>query len=42
MRDPDGPLRIPVLDKMKEQKMVIHGKIESGTVNLGDKLALAP
>ena len=42
-RDPNGPLRIPVLDKMKEAtKMVIHGKVECGTVNLGDKLSLAP
>ena len=42
-RDPDGPLRIPVLDKMKESnRMVIHGKVESGTVRLGDKLTLAP
>ena len=38
----DAPLRIPVLDKMKEQRMVIHGKVEQGTVRLGDKLALAP
>lgn len=42
-KDPNGPLRIPVLDKMKESnRMVIHGKIESGTVKLGDKLTLAP
>ena len=42
-RDPNGPLRIPVLDKMKEAtRMIIHGKVESGTVNLGDKLCLAP
>ena len=42
-RDPNGPLRIPVLDKMKDSnRMVIHGKIESGTVKLGDKLTLAP
>lgn len=42
-RDPDGPLRIPVLDKMKESnRMVIHGKVESGTVRIGDKLTLAP
>ena len=28
---------------MKESnKMVIHGKVESGTVKLGDKLTLAP
>lgn len=28
---------------MKEAtKMVVHGKVESGTVSLGDKLALSP
>jgi len=41
-RYPDGPLRIPILDKMKEKDLVIHGKIENGTVRLGDKLALMP
>lgn len=42
-RNPNGPLRIPVLDKMKEtNRVVIHGKIEQGTVSLGDKLAVAP
>lgn len=44
-RDPNGPLRIPILDKMRDEggsKVVIHGKVESGTLKLGDKLALAP
>jgi len=41
-RNPNGPLRIPVLDKMRDQGIIAHGKIESGTVRLGDKLALAP
>lgn len=41
-RNPNGPLRVPVLDKMKDQGMVAHGKVESGTVRLGDKVALAP
>lgn len=42
-RDPNGPLRIPILDKMKDAtKMIIHGKVESGTVKLGDKLSLSP
>lgn len=41
-RNAQAPLRIPVLDKMKEQRMVVHGKVEQGTVRLGDKLALAP
>lgn len=41
-RDPNGPLRIPILDKMKDRGVVVFGKVESGTVNLGDKLSLMP
>jgi peptide chain release factor subunit 3 len=26
-RDPNGPLRIPILDKQKERGIVIHGKV---------------
>lgn len=38
-----APLRIPVLDKMKEgNRSIIFGKVEQGTVNLGDRLALSP
>ena len=41
-RDANGPLRIPILDKMRDRGVVIFGKIESGTVNLGDKLTVMP
>ena len=42
-RYPKGPLRIPILDKMKEQAtLVVHGKVENGSVSLGDKLAIMP
>ena len=41
-RDPNGPLRMPVLDKVKEQGVVAHGKIESGTMHVGDKIQVAP
>lgn len=41
-RDPKAPLRIPVLDKMKDQGFIIHGKVENGSVNLGDKLMVMP
>ena len=41
-RDANAPLRFPVLDKMKEQKIVAFGKVEQGTMRLGDKLALSP
>jgi len=27
---------------MKEKDLVIHGKVENGTIKLGDKLALMP
>jgi peptide chain release factor subunit 3 len=41
-RFPNGPLRIPILDKMKDKDLIIHGKVENGTVRLGDKMALMP
>ena len=41
-RHADGPLRIPILDKMKDPNLVCHGKVENGTVRLGDKLAIMP
>jgi peptide chain release factor subunit 3 len=41
-RDPEGPLRIPILDKQKDRGIIIHGKVMQGTVRLGDKIALSP
>ncbi len=41
-RKPDGPLRVPVLDKMKDRGTVIFGKVESGTVKIGDQLTVMP
>jgi peptide chain release factor subunit 3 len=41
-RDENGPLRIPVLDKMRDRGVVIFGKVESGRVNLGDKIQINP
>ena len=41
-RDPKGPLRVPIIDKMDDKGTVIFGKVESGTVNLGDSLKLMP
>jgi len=41
-RDPNGALRIPILEKVKEQGVVAHGKIESGTIRLGDKIMVSP
>lgn len=41
-RDPNGPIRIPILDKMKDRGVVIFGKIEQGTVKQGEKLTVMP
>jgi peptide chain release factor subunit 3 len=42
-RNAEAHLRIPVLDKMKDSnRSVIFGKVEQGTVRLGDRLALSP
>ena len=42
-RDPNGPLRVPVLDKMTDKGVpVIFGKVESGTIKLGDSIKLMP
>jgi len=41
-RNPNGPIRIPVLDKIKDRGMVVFGKVESGTINMGEKLTLMP
>lgn len=41
-RDPNGPLRMPILERVKEQGVVAHGKIESGTINIGDKVMISP
>lgn len=32
IRNPDGPLRIPILDKLKDQGQFLFGKLESGTI----------
>lgn len=41
-RYPDGPLRMPILDKWKEKDLIAFGKVENGTLKLGDKLAIMP
>lgn len=41
-RDPEGPIRIPILDRMKDRGTVVFGKVESGTVKVGDQLQLLP
>lgn len=40
-RNAEAPLRVPILDKMREgNRTIIFGKVEQGTVRLGDRLAV--
>uniref|UniRef100_A0A7S2EUT7 Tr-type G domain-containing protein n=1 Tax=Ditylum brightwellii TaxID=49249 RepID=A0A7S2EUT7_9STRA len=41
-RDPDAPLRIPVLDRYTDRGTIAMGKVESGTVRPGQKVVLMP
>ena len=41
-RDPEGPVRIPVLEGFKDQGVLVIGKTEQGTVKEGMKLVLMP
>jgi peptide chain release factor subunit 3 len=41
-RQPKGPLRVPVLDKMKDRGIIAFGKVECGTINIGSKLTVMP
>jgi peptide chain release factor subunit 3 len=41
-RDANGTLRIVILDKMKDKGVFAFGKIESGTVKVGDKITILP
>jgi translation elongation factor EF-1alpha len=41
-RDEKASLRVPVLDKMLDRGVVVFGKVESGTVKLGENLKIYP
>jgi len=41
-RNPDGPLRMPCLDRYIERGCVVLGKIESGTLRMDDEIVIAP
>lgn len=41
-KDPQGPLRVPVIDKMKDRGVVAFGKVESGTIEIGTRLTVMP
>ncbi|CAD6264096.1 unnamed protein product [Miscanthus lutarioriparius] len=42
LRDPKGPVRMPIIDKYKDMGSVVMGKIESGTIREGDSLLVMP
>jgi peptide chain release factor subunit 3 len=42
LRDPKGPVRMPIIDKYKDMGTVVMGKLESGTVREGDSLLVMP
>ncbi|KAH7656185.1 Protein-synthesizing GTPase protein [Dioscorea alata] len=42
LRDPKGPVRMPIIDKYKDMGTVVMGKIESGTIHEGDSLLVMP
>ncbi|XVF46368.1 hypothetical protein PTKIN_Ptkin03bG0021600 [Pterospermum kingtungense] len=41
-KDPNGPFRMPILDKYKDMGTVVIGKVESGSVREGDSLLVMP
>eukprot|EP00271_Cylindrocystis_brebissonii_P015480 TRINITY_DN38388_c0_g1_i1.p1 TRINITY_DN38388_c0_g1~~TRINITY_DN38388_c0_g1_i1.p1 ORF type:complete len:858 (+),score=203.05 TRINITY_DN38388_c0_g1_i1:96-2669(+) len=41
-RDPNGPFRMPLIDKFRDMGTVVMGKIESGSVRRGDNLVVMP
>jgi len=41
-RNKSAPLRLPILSKYKDLGTIIEGKVEQGTVTVGDKLCVMP
>ncbi|VAH25688.1 unnamed protein product [Triticum turgidum subsp. durum] len=42
LRDPKGPVRLPIIDKYKDMGTVVMGKLENGTIREGDSLLVMP
>ncbi|KAG0469491.1 hypothetical protein HPP92_016191 [Vanilla planifolia] len=42
LRDPKGPVRMPIIDKYKDMGTILMGKIDSGTIHEGDSLWVMP
>ncbi|XP_023645410.1 eukaryotic peptide chain release factor GTP-binding subunit ERF3A isoform X4 [Capsella rubella] len=41
-RDPNGPFRMPIIDKFRDMGTVVMGKVESGSIREGDSLVVMP
>ncbi|OQS04737.1 translation elongation factor 1-alpha, partial [Thraustotheca clavata] len=41
-RNPQGPLRVPVLDRYQERGTIVLGKVESGVLSTGQKIVVMP
>ncbi|GMF26580.1 unnamed protein product [Phytophthora lilii] len=41
-RNPDGPMRVPILDRYSERGTIALGKVESGVLKTGQKVVLMP
>jgi len=41
-RNPEAAIRVPILDKMRDRGQIVFGKVESGTLRMGDKLSIMP
>ena len=43
-RDPDGAVRVPILDEQRDEKgeILASGKVENGTLHIGEKLLYSP
>mmetsp|Transcript_28352 Transcript_28352/g.47662 ORF Transcript_28352/g.47662 Transcript_28352/m.47662 type:complete len:627 (-) Transcript_28352:203-2083(-) len=41
-RNADGPLRLPCLDRYFERGCIVLGKVESGTIKVGDDVVIMP
>ena len=41
-RDPAGPVCVPVMDRYSERGTVVLGKVERGTLRIGQKLVVSP
>lgn len=41
-RNRDAPLRLPILSKYKDLGTMVEGKVEQGTISVGDKLWVMP